>query len=55
MTYNPEKRVWRGKSYKKGGKLIKRLREDQPVEDTDVDDAEAYGPLSEYYQEYENY
>jgi hypothetical protein len=24
--YNPEKRVWRGKSYKKGGKRVRDLR-----------------------------
>lgn len=27
--YNPERRVWRGKSYRNGGKNIRRLREDQ--------------------------
>jgi hypothetical protein len=27
--YNPEKSVWRGRSYRNGGKNIRRLREDQ--------------------------
>lgn len=27
--YNPEKRAWKGKSYKKGGKNIKNLKEKQ--------------------------
>ena len=26
--YNPEKRAWKGRSYKKGGKPIKDIRED---------------------------
>lgn len=26
-TYNPEKRAWRGKSYKKGGKRVRALRD----------------------------
>lgn len=26
--YNPEKRAWKGKSYKKGGKRIRKLREE---------------------------
>jgi hypothetical protein len=25
--YNPERRVWRGRSYKKGGKHIRTIRE----------------------------
>lgn len=25
--YNPEKRAWRGKSYKKGGKRVRFLRD----------------------------
>lgn len=28
-AYNPEKRTWRGKSYKKGGKRVQELRADR--------------------------
>lgn len=27
MSYNPEKRAWRGRSYKKGGRLVRDLRD----------------------------
>ena len=27
--HNPEKRAWRGRSYKKGGAQVRQLREDQ--------------------------
>lgn len=30
--YNPEKRAWRGRSYKKGGRRVKELKE-KPVKD----------------------
>lgn len=31
MKYNPEKRAWRGKSYKNGGQWVKDLREGAAV------------------------
>jgi hypothetical protein len=30
-TYNPERRTWKGKSYKKGGKNVRDLRDDAKV------------------------
>jgi hypothetical protein len=31
--YNPERRAWRGRSYKKGGENVRKLREEQPCND----------------------
>lgn len=35
MKYNPEKRAWRGKSYRKGGKRVKDLRDLVEISDYD--------------------
>jgi len=37
-SYNPERRAWRGRSYKKGGENVRKLREEQPCNDA-VSDA----------------
>lgn len=29
--YNPERRTWRGRSYKRGGKIIKHMKENSEV------------------------
>lgn len=52
--YNPEKRVWRGKSYRKGGKSIAEIKRILPNVDLDndcschVDDNVSYGRLREF-------
>ncbi len=30
--YNPEKRAWKGRSYRKGGKRIRKIREDAALD-----------------------
>ena len=30
-SYNPEKRAWRGRSYKKGGKNVRELRDEGEI------------------------
>jgi len=41
-THNPEKRAWRGKSYKKGGTRVQVLREATEAEITRASERLAY-------------
>lgn len=37
-VYNPERRVWRGRSYRKGGRRIRDLRYDTKLVDVREED-----------------
>lgn len=43
MVYNPEKKDWRGRSYRKGGERVRDLRQAEAVK-ADAEDVAATEP-----------
>lgn len=53
--YNPERRVWRGRSHKKGGRIVRHVRDDAGrAADLSTDRAETARPIAVEPQEMED-